>query len=179
MNYFERRGSMKKVLVLLTAAVALTACSKNTKDDNKVTTVNKNGTTVGLASVNSKDAKYQIIDQEFDNLLAADSDYDTVCAYELQACGDAYLPPAGKLQSLAEVKAAAKKADISKDVNTKSTNAKKVVNTTNIYYVDGPNPNVPVSSKTTTTTTYKDGKSTTTTTTSGAAATSSSTTTSY
>ena len=171
---------MKKILCFLAvASVCLAACSnKNTKAENSASVAPQADTT--LAYVNGrdnsqKDAKYQIIDQEFDNLLAPDTDYDTLCAYELQACGAAYLPPAAKLQDLGQVKAAAKKADISKDV--KSTRAKKVVNTTNIYYVDGPNPNVPASSTTTTTTTYTNGQSSTTTTSSSGAASSSSSTT--
>ena len=175
---------MKKFFVLLTAVICVAACSKNTKENENGAYANgsyagNTATQTGLASVDSKDAKYQIVDQEFDNLLATESDYDTVCAYELQACGDSYLPPAAKLQSLAKVKEAAKKADISKEVNTQATRAKKVVNTTNVYYVDGPNPNVPVSSKTTTTTTYANGKATTTTSSSSGAAAATTTTTSY
>jgi len=150
---------MKKILCLLVVAVlSVSACSKK----NTKTTDTNNAATA--ASGYGKDAKYQIIDQEFDNLLAPDTDYDTLCAYELQACGDSYLPPAAKLNDMSKVKAAAQKVDIANDV--KNTRAKKVVNVTNVYEVDGPNPNVPVSSKTTTITTYANGKSTTTTTTS-------------
>lgn len=171
---------MKKICCLFAVAIiGLSACSK--KNAKTADTTTKANTAATLAYVNgrdnnSKDAKYQIVDQEFDNLLAPDTDYDTLCAYELQACGDSYLPPAAKLQDLGKVKAAAKKADISKDV--KSTRAKKVVNTTNIYYVDSATPNVPASSTTTTTTTYTNGQSSTTTTTSSGAASSSSATTS-
>ena len=103
-----------------------------------------------------KGAKYQIIDQEFDNTLAPQSDYEALPAYELQACGDSYLPPV----DAAAVTAAKGKGKANAQgvaLSTKSTRAKKVTNTTNIYYVDGPNPNVPVSSTTTTKTVYTNG----------------------
>jgi len=161
---------MKKILCLLVVVVlSVSACSnKNTK------TAGADGTITAADGYNAsgKNAKYQIIDQEFDNLLAPDTDYDTVCAYELQACGDTYLPPAEQLNDMAKVKAAAKKADISKEV--KNTRAKKVVNVTNVYEVDGPNPNVPTrSSKTTTVTTYENGQAVTKTTSSSGASSSS------
>ena len=108
------------------------------------------------SSQNVKDAKYQIIDQEFDNLLAPDTDYENVPAYELQACGESYLPLVepnccGNKKGAARAKAKA----LAKAVKT--TRAKRVTNTTNVYYVDGPNPNIPVSSTTTTKTVYSNG----------------------
>ena len=141
---------MKKILVLmLVVSLGLVACSskKNTKQDS--VTLSKNST---------KAAKYQIIDQEFDNLLAPDKDYDTLSAYELQACGDSYLPEANlKPLTKAKVKAAAKA-----NVNL-NEREKEVTNIHNVYYeVNGQNV---LQSSTTTKTVYKDGMATTTTTT--------------
>ena len=140
---------MKKILVLvLAASLGLVACSskKNTKQD--ATTLSKN----------NKAAKYQIIDQEFDNLLAPEKDYDSLSAYELQACGDSYLPNANlKPLTKAKVKAAAKA-----NVNL-NEREKEVTNIHNIYYEEN-GKNV-LQSSTTTKTVYKDGEATTTTTT--------------
>lgn len=157
---------MKKTLCLVAViAVALVACSKNKKDDSTVyydANGNVRYTANAKAANNGKaanDVKYQIIDQEFDNLLAPDTDYDSVPAYELQACGESYLPLVepdccnGKAKVAAKGKAKAKAAVAS----VETTRAKKITNTTNIYYVDGPNPSVPVSSTTTTKTVYKNG----------------------
>ena len=154
---------MKKILCLLfTVAVACAACSKNKNTDQDGTRLSssKSGYTKDSRQAHVQDAKYQIIDQEFDNLLAPDKDYDNVPAYELQACGDSYLPLVdpdccgkNKVDGKAKAKSTAK--GVSKSVST--TRAKKVTNTTNIYYVDGPNPNVPVSSTTTTKTVYSNG----------------------
>ena len=161
---------MRKILCFLVVAVlACAACSKN-----------KNTSEQGAYGVQNaayrdgkgiKDAKYQIIDQEFDNLLAAETDYDNVPAYELQACGDSYLPLVepdccGKAKGAAKAKAKAKAQakGVAKSVST--ARAKKVTNTTNIYYVDGPNPDVPVSSTTTTKTVYSSGAVSSSTTTS-------------
>ena len=81
---------MKKILCLLcVAALGLAACSKNRNN-----AAGMRGAQAGVyagSSQNVKDAKYQIIDQEFDNLLAPDTDYENVPAYELQACGESYL----------------------------------------------------------------------------------------
>lgn len=143
---------MKKFLfVLCVAVLTMSACSQNRKDE---TIVYRDGVTV--SDMNTKQGKYQIIDQEFDNLLAPGTDYDTLCAYELQACGDSYLPPAAKLQSIGQIKQAARKVDVA--TATKSARAKKVVNVVNVYEVDGNNPNIPVSSTRTEKIVYKDGK---------------------
>lgn len=145
---------MKKFLFVLCVAVfAVSACSKNKKTE---TVVYNDGVTVGDTTASAKDAKYRILDQEFDNLLAPDTDYDTLCAYELQACGDSYLPPAAKLQSIGKIREAARKVDVA--TATKSARAKKVVNVVNVYEVDGNNPNIPVSSTRTEKIIYKDGK---------------------
>lgn len=148
---------MKKVLCLIAvSAIMCAACSKN-----------RNTTGDGISSAqasakNVKDAKYQIIDQEFDNLLAPDTDYDNIPAYELQACGESYLPLVkpdccgnAKNKAQAQAKAKAKAQAVAKSVRTER--AKRVTNTTNIYYVDGPHPDVPVSSTTTTKTVYSNG----------------------
>lgn len=144
---------MKKFLYLFCAAVILFGGCIRDRKSNQITNYD---TTTDVASIYAKEAKYQIFDQEYDNLLAPDTDYDTLCAYELQACGESYLPPAAKLQSIGQIKAAARKVDTATAL--KQTRAKKVVNTVNIYEVDGPNPSVPVSSKTTTKVVYQDGK---------------------
>lgn len=148
--YFKGEGPMKKFLIAVCAAVLGAACSSG---NSNVKTAD------GRAASNAKNAKYQIIDQEFDNLLAPDADYDTLPAYELQACGDSYLPPA-ETKLKGTVKPAVKKAAKKEASSAKATNVsntKKVVNTTNIIYVDDPS-QIPVppqshSSTTTTTTT--------------------------
>ena len=148
---------MKKILVLLVAAsLGLAACSskKNTKQDSSSAVLAKNS----AAAKSQKTAKYQIIDQEFDNLLAPDKDYDTLSAYELQACGDSYLPDANlKPITKAGVKAAAKAK-----VNL-NEREKEVTNIHNVYYVE--NGKEVLQSSKTTKTVYKDGFATTTTTT--------------
>jgi len=153
---------MKKVLCLLAvAAIACAACSKNRNaSTDGISAAQANADARAAKDVkNIKDAKYQIIDQEFDNLLASEKDYDNVPAYELQACGESYLPLVepdccgGKAKAKGQAKAKAKA--IAKEVKT--ARAKRVTNTTNIYYVDGPNPDIPVSSTTTTKTVYSNG----------------------
>lgn len=131
---------MKKILIIAFAAALSAACSSS-KTNVK--------TADGRAS--AKNAKYQIIDQEFDNLLAPEADYDTLPAYELQACGDTYLPPAEvKLKNTVKpaVKTAAK-TSAKKEVSSN----KEVINVTNIYEVEGPAP-IPGAGGTSTTTTY-------------------------
>lgn len=126
---------------MLAVSLGLVACSsnKNTKQQNST----------ALAQ-NTKSAKYQIIDQEFDNLLAPEKDYDSLSAAELQACGDSYLPNANlKPLTKAKVKAAAKA-----NVNL-NEHEKEVYNEHNIYYVEN-GQNV-LQSSTKTTTVYKDG----------------------
>ena len=153
---------MKKILCLVVvAALGVAACSKNKKDSATVY-YDANGKAYTLTDgtdakkVSIKDAKYQILDQEFDNLLAAEKDYDSIPDYELQACGDSYLPPVDAAAvKAAKAKAKAKASGAAKSVE--ATRAKKITNTTNIYYVDGPNPDVPVSSTTTTKTVYTNG----------------------
>ena len=153
---------MKKILCLMcVAALGLAACSKNKKEEtaNSTYNTNYNITTADARNGNTKsakDAKYQIIDQEFDNMLAPETDYEAIPAHELQACEDSYLPLVepdccgkGKASAAVAGKAKAK----AKAVSTATTRAKKVTNTTNIYYVDG-NQTIPVSSTSTTKTVY-------------------------
>ena len=142
---------MKKLLLaVLIAAFGAAACSSgNANTKNNTTASARNG-------ASSKEAKYQIIDQEFDNLLAPDTDYDTLPAYELQACGDSYLPPAAALKGANKpaVKKPAKKAAAKTTVKKSSKNvstSKKVINNTNVYCLDGSAPNTSTSSTTTTT----------------------------
>ena len=158
---------MKRILCLMcVTALCLTACSKNKKDAaaaeayNASYKANNAQARYAQNTKSAREAKYQIIDQEFDNMLAPDADYDTIPAYELQACGESYLPLiepdcCGKGKAAAAAKGKAKAKGTATSVAT--TRAKKVTNTTNIYYVDGPNPTVPVSSTTTTKTVYKNG----------------------
>lgn len=161
---------MKKILCFLAVvAVVCAACSKNKNTAGEGVYGAQGITYRDGKAQRIKDAKYQIIDQEFDNLLAPETDYDNVPAYELQACGDSYLPLVdpdccGKAKAKAKGKAKAKAQGVAKSVST--ARAKKVTNTTNIYYVDGPNPNVPVSSTTTTKTVYSNGAVSSSTTTS-------------
>lgn len=134
----------KLLLAALVAALGTAACSSG----------NANTKTADGRNASSKDAKYQIIDQEFDNLLAPEADYDTQSAYELQACGDSYLPPAETLKGAKKpaakkpAKKTAKKtvASSSSSSSKNVTTAKKVVNNTNIYYLDGSGPNTSSSS---------------------------------
>ena len=154
---------MKKILFVTAVAVLAVACSGKSSQTKTTTDGKTVYYTTSAADAdnakNAKNAKYQIIDQEFDNMLAPDSDYDTLSDYELQACGSSYLPPAEKLKK-SQAKTAAKaaaKAEAVKAASAKVSKNKKVVNNTNIYYIDGPAPAVPVhtsSSSTTTTTTY-------------------------
>lgn len=151
---------MKKVFILFAVAACAVACSNKTAN----TTTSADGktiyyTTSAADAANAKNGKYQIIDQEFDNMLAPESDYDSLSDYELQACGASYLPPAEKLKKpQAKEVAKAVEADAAKvAASTKITKNKKVTNTTNIYYVDGPAPAVPAKTTTTTTTYSSDG----------------------
>ncbi len=137
---------MKKLLLAaLVAALGASACSSS----------NANTKTADGRNASSKEAKYQIIDQEFDNLLAPDADYDTIPDYELQACGDSYLPPAttalkGATKPAAKkpAKKAAKKTTEKSSSSNVTTN-KKVINNTNIYYLDGSSAPTTTSSTTT------------------------------
>lgn len=137
----------KLLLAACIAALGAAACSSGNAN-----TKNADGNTAS-----SKNAKYQIIDQEFDNLLAPDADYDTIPDYELQACGDSYLPPATtplKGASKPAAKKPAKKAAVKTSASSSSssnvTTNKKVINNTNIYYLDGSAPSTSSSSTTTT-----------------------------
>lgn len=154
---------MRKVLCLIcVVALGLAACSKNKKDSSTNNSIYNTSDVTARYDSNTKsakDAKYQIIDQEFDNMLAPATDYDAIPAHELQACGDSYLPLVepdccgkGKVAAAAKGKAKAKATATS----VATTRAKRVTNTTNIYYVDG-NQTVPVSSTSTTKTVYKNG----------------------
>ena len=154
---------MKKLLCLfIVAAVACAACSKNKRTKAEAAqAAEMNAQEYRYAKAgNLKEAKYQIIDQEFDNLRAPETDYDNIPAYELQACGDSYLAPLepdcdGTNSCAAKARAKAKAKGYAKSVST--ARAKKVTNTVNVYYVDGPNPDIPVSSTTTTKTVYSSG----------------------
>lgn len=148
-TFIKGDGCMKKILTVICLAALGAACSSS--GANVKTAANGN-------AAGGKNAKYQIIDQEFDNLLAPEADYDTLPAYELQSCGDSYLPPADpKLRNA--VKPAVKKASntaVKKSSNV--TERKEVVNVVNIVEVDEPAPApagvVSSSTTTTTTTTY-------------------------
>lgn len=149
---------MKKILLFTTFAALMVACSSSTSNTKNVTYANGNG------SNSAANAKYQIIDQEFDNMLAPDADYETLKDYELQACGDSYLPPAELKTPKAVVKKAAAKAaaeSVAAAEATVNSKAKKVTTTKNVYYIDAPAPTTPIpaSSSTTTTTIYTNDSS--------------------
>lgn len=147
---------MKKILVVLAVAGLAAACSSKTNNAQQADGVKKVYYTTSAADADrAKNAKYQIIDQEFDNMLAPDSDYETLSDYELQACGASYLPPAEKLKKpQAVIKQAAQDSAVKEAAASKVTKNKKVTNTTNIYYIDAPAPTAPVRTSSTTTTTY-------------------------
>lgn len=150
---------MKKLLIFVIAAALGAACSSNSSQ----TRTTADGRAVLANTQDAKNAKYQIVDQEFDNLLAPEADYETLHDYELQACGDSYLPPADLAAKTEKpgkkmAGAAGTAADASKNTNVKKS--KKVVNTTNIYYIDGPAPTpTHITNTTSTTTTYSNSSS--------------------
>ena len=138
---------MRKILVLVALTVFGAACASQSTQV-QTTADGKKVYYSAQAASQDRNAKYKIIDQEFDNMLAPDSDYDTLSDYELQACGTSYLPPAEKLkkpQVVAKQKPAAAAAKV--------TTNKKVTNTTNIYYLDEPISQAPTSRKYSSTTT--------------------------
>ena len=143
---------MKQFLVLLAAVWVAAACASKTAnllDDSEVVPYEPAQQTAQL-----KEAKYQIIDQEFDNLLAPDSDYDTLSASEMQSCNTGYVPPTTKLKT-PKAPTVDKAAVAKKVVVSQETSKKKVINNVNIHYIDGPAPAVPArSSSNTTVTTY-------------------------
>ena len=151
---------MKKLFIFVIATALGVACSSNS---NRTYTT-ADGRAVLTGTQDAKNAKYQIIDQEFDNLLAPDADYEQLHDYELQACGDSYLPPADLANKKEKAGrkmagAAATAAEAAKNTNLKKS--KKVVNTTNIYYIDGPAPSpTHITNTTSTTTTYSNSTST-------------------
>lgn len=170
---------MKKFLLVITTAVLTAACASSDKRSD-VTTVQADGTQVAYQkssssnATNSKNAKYQIVDQEFDNLLAPGTDYDSLSEYELQACGATYLPPQQELKTVQpKTQVVVVKED---DLKTDTNRKKKVTNTVNIYEMDGTAPKKVSSTSTTTVTssssstssssgsTYNSGASTSTTT---------------
>ena len=137
---------MKKILFILSVAVLAAACSSG----NKRTAQDEFQTSPYQNAADGKNAKYQIIDQEFDNLLATGTDYDSLSEYELQACGATYLPPQKELKTVQpKVEVVVVKED---DLATDTSRKKKVTNTTNIYYMDGPAPQKVSSTSTTTVT---------------------------
>ena len=142
---------MKKLLLLTSVAVLLSACSSNSTNTRTDTRVLADGTTVGYqTSAKAKTGKYQIIDQEFDNLLAPDTDYDSLNEYELQACGATYLPPQQELKTVEPTtKVVVVKEE---DLKTDTSRKKKVTNTVNIYEMEGPAPKKVSSTSTTTVT---------------------------
>ena len=147
---------MKKLLTVATLAVFAAACSSNSTN----TRTGADG--AATAAAGSKNAKYQIIDQEFDNLLAPESDYDNLSENELQACGAVYLPPQKQ-----ELKTVQPKTEVVlvKEEDLKATDTsrkKKVTNTVNIYEMDGPAPKKVSSTSSTTVTSSKSSSSSTT-----------------
>ena len=150
---------MKKLLLMISAAVFVVACSSNSTNTRSEVGSDGNGTKVAYQNgADSKDSKYQIIDQEFDNLLAPDSDYDCLSEYELQACGATYLPPQKELKTVQpKTQVVVVKED---ELKGDTSRKKKVTNTTNIYYMDGPAPQKVSSTSTTTVTSSSSSSST-------------------
>ena len=70
---------MKKVLFFAAAAMVAVGCSSAQTQSEE-----------SAASLEAA-AKYQIIDQEFDNVLAPETDYDKVIPYEEQISNSSYL----------------------------------------------------------------------------------------
>jgi len=157
---------MKKILIIFCVALLSVACSSKTSNTKNATSTKAKNTKYIQTAQNSKNAKYQIIDQEFDNMLAPEKDYDTLSDYELQACGASYLPPGVQLKKNVKP-AVTNKAKAKQTATDTNVNTKKVTNVTNVYYVDGP-------VKTPASTSYSSTKTTTTTTTSDASSSSSS-----
>ncbi len=150
---------MKKFFVVVAMAVLTTACANLTGNTRNSQTGDNVYYTSSDGTQSNRDVKYNIIDQEFDDMLAPDSDYETLSAYELQACGDSYLPPAELKKAKKTATASSKKK--AKKAASKVTKNKKVVNNVTVHYVDGPAP-VPagtISSSSTTTTTTSNSSS--------------------
>ncbi len=104
---------MKKLLLFAAAAVVAAGCSSADKKDNS-----------SDVSLRSDAAKYQIIDQEFDNVLAPESDYDVVLPYEEQISNSSYL------QNVKGGKKAAKKKVTKSSRTTVSEDGKTVTRVT-------------------------------------------------
>lgn len=73
---------MKKLLLVVAVAVFAAACSSNKKADTNQRAVQY--------------SKYQIVDQEFDNMIAPEGDYDRVAPYEEQLGTASYIQTAKK-----------------------------------------------------------------------------------
>ena len=118
---------MKKLLLFVAAALAVAGCSSADKKND--------GADISLR----KDAaKYQIIDQEFDNVLAPDGDYEVVPPYEEQISSSSYL------QSVKGTKKPAKKT-ATKTNRTVVSKDGKTVNKTDVQAGDSePVPPSPV-----------------------------------
>ncbi len=148
---------MKKLLLLAGMAMFVVACSS----DSKRTTSSADGTVGSYRTASTdKTSKYQIIDQEFDNMLAPETDYETLTDYELQACGASYLPPEPELKNVQP------KTEVvvlkEEDLNVDESRKKKVVKNKNIYYMDGPAPKKVSSTSTTTVTSSSSSSSSST-----------------
>lgn len=92
---------MKKLFLLAAAAVIAAGCSSASSKSQ-----------AAGSSLESEAAKYQIIDQEFDNVLAPEADYDTVLPYEEQISSSSYLQSVKGSKKPAKQTAPASKADV-------------------------------------------------------------------
>lgn len=152
---------MKKILCLVSVVILGVACSSKSGQVKTGAAGEKVYYTSGQDTSSKKVGKYQIVDQEFDDMLAPESDYDKLSAYELQACGDTYLPPFEKAKKTQKAGKAAAAKTSAQSKNAKVTKNKKVTNNVTVHYVDAPAPVPPgkVSSTTTTTTTSSSSSS--------------------
>lgn len=70
---------MKKLLLLAAVTILAAGCASSDKKEQQ------------SSRLTAEDAKYQIIDQEFDNMLAPEANYEAVAPYEEQVGSSSYI----------------------------------------------------------------------------------------
>ena len=88
---------MKKLFLLTALVMLVVGCASSNKTQNT------------SDATSAEDARYQIIDQEFDNLVVPNDHYNRVAPYEEQISGSSYIQsslssPKGKPQAKHQVK---------------------------------------------------------------------------